>query len=507
MTTDLQEQMLAETTKEIGRRIASNASVLLCADILGKLTQAVFVIYVARTLGVQRYGVYALAFTVFFFLEFLAQFGLRPMAIREIARNRDNATRLVSSILILLLGGAFFVYALLLLGLPFVKYGPEVKALIYLMALSLFPRAVSHTFTVTSYGFERMILPSIVSIGSGLASSSLGILVLYLGGGLKGLVGVIVAVSVGEGLIVGWLILRDFPESRLEADTPLWRELIRLSLPFGILGLLMLVHGKVDIFMLSIIKGPIEALQAIGYYTPAYSILGALMLLPGSLRMAMVPSLASHEKSIEVMRSTLEGTTKFLFAFVGFPMIIATTFFAKDIVILLFGRAYLPTADALRILGWAYALVAATTPAFAVISTSRHLNRYVPWALGWVLVNVVLNLLLIPAYSFIGAAIATVITETLGWLFRLYLVKQMVGITFSDAHVLLDLVGPMGTTFGAAWFVTWAYSPPSFVLAPVVTATYLGALMVFRTFRGEEIAFLMPPRALQLVRTISGGRW
>jgi O-antigen/teichoic acid export membrane protein len=205
------------------------------------------------------------------------------------------------------------------------------------------------------------------------------------------------------------------------------------------------------------------------------------------------------------MRSTLEGTTKFLFAFVAFPMIIATTFFAKEIVVLLFGPAYLPTVDALRILGWAYALVAATTPAFAVISTSRHLERYVPWALGWVLVNVILNLLLIPTYSFIGAAIATVITETLGWLFRLYLVKQMVGITFSDAHVLLDLIGPMGTTFGVAWFVHWAYSPPSLVLAPVVAATYLGTLVVFRAFRGEELTLLIPARAGRLVRTISGG--
>ncbi len=495
-----------KTTKEIGQRIASNASVLLCTDILGKLTQAAFVLFVARALGVQRYGVYTLAFTAFFFLEFLAQFGIRPMAVREIARNRDQAHRLVAGILILLLGGACVVYGLLLLGLPFVKYGPEVRALIYVLALTLFPRAVSHTFTVTSYGFERMKLPSIVSIGSGLASSSLGILVLYLGGGLYGLAGLIVAVSVGEGLIAGWLMLRDFPGSRLAVDPPLWRELIKQSLPFGVLGLLMLVHSKVDVIMLSLMRGPLDSLVAIGYYTPAYSILSALMLLPGSLRLAMIPSLVSHEKSIEVMRSTLEGTTKFLFAFVAFPMIIATTFFAKEIVVLLFGPTYLPTADALRILGWAYALVAATTPAFAVISTSKHLERYVPWALGWVLVNVLLNLFLIPTYSFIGAAIATVITETLGWLFRLYLVKQMVGISFSDAHVFLDLIGPTGTTFGIAWFVHGAYNPPSLVLALLVTATYLGALVVFRAFRGEEIAFLMPARAGQLVRIISGGR-
>jgi O-antigen/teichoic acid export membrane protein len=498
--------MPVEMTRDIGRRIASNASILLCADMLGKLTQAVFVVYVARVLGVQRYGVYALTFTVFFFLEFLAQFGMRPMAVREIARNRNKAERLVSGILILLFGGAFSTYALLLLGLSFLKYGPEVRTLIYLLALTLFPRAISHTFTVMSYGFERMTLPSIVSVVSGLTSSSLGVLVISLGGELKGLVEVLVAVGMGEGLIAGWFILRDCPGTKLRVDWPLWRELIKQSLPFGILGFLMLVHSKVDIFMLSIIRGPLDGLLAIGYYTPAHSILSALMLLPGSLRLAMVPSLASHENSITAIRSTLEGTTKFLFAFVGFPMIIATTFFANDIVTLLFGESYLPTAGALQVMGWAYAMVAATMPAFAVISVSRHVGRYVPWALGGVLVNVLLNLLLIPAYSFIGAAIATLITQTLGGLFRLYLVKQMVGMPISDAHILLDLLGPMATTFGVAWFLHWACTPSSLVLAPLVIATYVGALVVFRVFRKEEISFLMPMWGSRLVRAVSGGR-
>lgn len=495
-----------ETTREIGRRIASNASALLCADILGKLIQAVFTVYVARALGVQRYGVYALAFTVFLFLEFLAQFGMRPMAVREVARNRDKAERLVSSILILLLGGACIGYALLFLGMPLLKYEPGIRILIYLLALTLFPRAVSHTFTVASYGFERMKLPSILSIGTGLTSSSLGILVVYLGGGLKGLVVVLVAVSVAEGLIAGWLILRDFPGSRLTVDTPLWRDLMKQSLPFGILGLLMLVHSKVDIFMLSIMRGPLDGLVAIGYYTPAYSILAALMILPQNLRMAMVPALASRGDSIQVMRSTLEGSTKFLFAFLSFPMIIATIFFAKDIVVLVFGKSYLPTADALRILGFAYALVAATTPAFAAIVTSKHLGRFVPWALGIVLINVLLNAFLIPAYSFVGASVATLITETMSWLLRLYLLRKIVGIEFSDLGILVNLLPPMGITLGIVLFISTIFSPPMLLLASVTGAVYLTGLLVFKAFTLDDLSFLTPIWSrLRLARTSPGG--
>jgi O-antigen/teichoic acid export membrane protein len=484
--------MPVERTREIGRRIASNASILLCTDILGKLTQAVFVVVVARELGVQRYGVYTLAFTVFFFLEFLAQFGIRPMAVREIARNRDQAERLAGGILILLLGGAFLVYGLLLLALPFVNYEPEVKAVIYLLALTLFPHAVSHTFTVTSYGFERMKLPSIISIASGLTFSSLGILVLYLGGGLPGVVGVLVAVGVGEGLVAGWLMLRNLPGSRLTLDPPLWWELIKQSLPFGVLGLLMLIHSKVDVFMLSLMQGPLDGLVAIGYYMPAYSILGAFMLLPQHLRMAMVPALASRGDSIQVMRSTLEGSTKFLFAFLSFPMIIATTFCARDIVTLVFGESYLPTADALRILGWAYAFVAATTPAFAALVTSRRLGRYVPWAIGIVLVNVLLNLVLIPSYSFVGAAVATLITETISWLLRLYLLRQIVGIEFSDVRILFSLLPPMGITFATVLIAYFLYQPHIPVVALLAAGVYVPALFVFKAFTVEDFSFLTP---------------
>ena len=40
-------------------------------------------------------------------------------------------------------------------------------------------------------------------------------------------------------LIAGWLILRDSPGTKLTVDWPLWWELIKQSLPFGILGFLL----------------------------------------------------------------------------------------------------------------------------------------------------------------------------------------------------------------------------------------------------------------------------
>jgi O-antigen/teichoic acid export membrane protein len=478
------------TATDIGGRVAANTSVLMVADVLGKLIGAAFVLYVARAVGVQQYGMYTLAGTVYVFLEFMARFGIGGMAVREVARNRDKVEGVVSAVLILLLGGAIIVYALLLLGLPFLHYDAEVKTLICLMALSLFPAAIAHTFTQTCFGLERMKLPSAIAIASSLVSSSLGILVLHLGYGLNALVGAIVLVGAGQAMIAGWFIRKQFLTSGIKIDPACWIPLIRYSLPFGVVTLLLMIHSKVDILMLSMLPGPLGGLEAIGLYTPAYSILGALMLLPSSLRSAMVPALAAHEGSLQAMRSTLEGTTKFLLAFVSFPLIIATTFFAEEIIGLLYGPAYLPGVNALRILGCAYALYAATIPAFSVLSLSRQLWRYVPWLLGIVLLNVVLNCFLIPTYSFLGASVATLITETVAWLLRLRFLRQMVGIEFTDSQVLRRLLAPMGSTLGVVWCLDWILHPHFLLLAPMVMVIYLVALVAFRSFSWEEMAMV-----------------
>jgi O-antigen/teichoic acid export membrane protein len=481
-----------ETIREIGQRVAANASVLLLTDIVGKLIRAAFAIYAARVLGVQRFGMYTLAVTFVFFFEFVCRFGLGPMAVREIARHREQVERFVSNILILLLVSAAVACGLLLLSLPLFNYEQEVKVLIFFLVPTLFTNALSSTFSTVAYGFENMKLPSLISIGSDFLTSSFGIVALSRGRGPVALVGVVLVVSMVNAGVAGWCIHRYFRVSELSVDLALCGWLLKRSLPFGVLTLLLFLHDKVDILMLSRIPGPLDGNQAIGYYTPAYSILAAFMMLPASLRMAMVPVLAAQKDSLPIIHASLEGSTKFLCAFLSFPLVIITTFFAKDLITLVFGETYLPTADALRILGWAYALNMATAPAFALLSTAGNLWRYVPWAIGIVSLNVLLNVFLIPVYSFIGAAVATLVTESMAWFLRLYFLRKIVGIQFSDARVLFDLLVPMGITFGLVHFISSTYHFHSLVLVLWAAAIYFTALAGFKVFTKEELSMLKP---------------
>jgi len=482
-----------ETTREIGRRVAVNAAYLFTADVLGKLLHIVFVAFAARQLGVERYGMYGVITTVVFFLETAAQAGVRPMAVREIARNRDEAATLVRTVFLLLLGGATLAYVVLALVIPLLDYPGEVQALIFLLAVTLFPKVVLAVFTVVFYALEEMKTPSVLGIGFAVLSSSANILLLWLGYGLTALVWVSLLGSVGEAAVAGWLLVTRFQGGRSGIDVALCRRLIKESLPFAGIGLAMLAHDKADIFMLSVMQGPLDGLQAVGYYTPAYAILSALMIIPNNLRMAIVPAVAARPDSVEVMRSVLEGSTKVLCAFLSFPLIVATTFFAEEIVVLIFGAAYRPTAGALRILGLAYAVMAVTAPAMAIVSTSRNLARYVPWAVGVAAANVLLNLFLIPAYSFVGAAVATLITATAAWGFRLYVLRRMFGVALSDITPLAQLLPAMTVTFVVCGLLDWWDRLHPAALATGVALLYLAALVGFRAFRGEEIAMFRLP--------------
>ena len=123
------------------------------------------------------------------------------------------------------------------------------------------------------------------------------------------------------------------------------KPLLAGCLPFLLAFLLGFMDTKVDVLMLSLVKGPVEASLAIGYYGPAHTILMGLMLLPRSLNQVLVPVVSQQiYEDQAAVRDIVEKATKFVMLAVSFPVILATAMFSEQIVGILFGSQYGPTA-------------------------------------------------------------------------------------------------------------------------------------------------------------------
>ena len=474
----------------IAQRVIKNTSFMLVANIINKAMGVVVFAYAARVLGVKNIGLYILATTFVFFFSFATQMGLQAFTIREIAKDKSRAGIFLSKVLSLKLVLSLVALSIMAVVVMLLRYPPETQKLICLMGLTLIFGVFPNSFGMVYIAFEKMSIVAVASLFSSVISYILQILVLYLGYGLQAFVLIQVTITAIYSFVYGCFTWRYLVKFKIQLDFAFWKQLIKSASPFAVLKLLVLVHAQIDVLMLSKITGPIDKNLAVGYYSPPYKIFNTLLAIPRSLKLAMLPMIASHfNSSLETVRTSLEKSTKFLLIFLSFPTLIATTFFAPQIVTLLFGKSYIPSAAVLTILGWIYSFELISAPIIAVLITSqRHLIKYIPWAVGVAFLNIVLNLIFIPKNSYIGAAYVTLITEVLAFLVKLYFIKSILSIKLSEIKRNLKFVFPFCLTWGIIWILS---KINIWLIAIAGVPVYCGMLALFRTLNRKELAMIL----------------
>ncbi len=169
-------------------------------------------------------------------------------------------------------------------------------------------------------------------------------------------------------------------------------------------GFAYLIYVRLDTIMLARMVGDSEA----GIYFVAARITEACQILPEALLVGLFPGmLALHQKNQAAYLEQVGMLFRLLFA-VGLAVAAAVFFLAPWIIPLIFSDAYIPSVDVIQIQVWACGFLYMRTmlshwlvaERFAQFSLFSHL-------LG-AIVNVILNLILIPRYGAVGAAYATV---------------------------------------------------------------------------------------------------
>jgi peptidoglycan biosynthesis protein MviN/MurJ (putative lipid II flippase) len=112
------------------------------------------------------------------------------------------------------------------------------------------------------------------------------------------------------------------------------------------------------------------------------------------------------------------------------------------------------------------------------------MHAFLPYAIGNTLLNIVLNLFLIPKFSFWGASFATVLTECTGFALQLYFADRVLG----NASQILGIMGKVlaaGATASVVFYlVKTAVIFPLNVL--ILVSVYLTCLFIFKVIRHED---------------------
>ena len=172
--------------------------------------------------------------------------------------------------------------------------------------------------------------------------------------------------------------------------------------------------------------------------------------------------------------------------FLGVSLAFLISILSDRIILLLYGEAYINASGALKILIWSTALIFVTT---LMTHTTRSANqqRFTAKVVGFgAFLNLGLNFFLIPKYSYIGAAFATLVTEISTFLFHMvYLSKKLVKpplLNLLPKVFIINIIMGIYILLFRQWNIFFLS-----ITAMVVNGVMTGAV---RYFTKEELIFL-----------------
>jgi PST family polysaccharide transporter len=185
-------------------------------------------------------------------------------------------------------------------------------------------------------------------------------------------------------------------------------KLLRESLPLIFSGIAIMLYMKVDQIMLGEMRGD----RDVGIYTAATRLSEMWYFIAAAVVSSSFPAIVSSKAlGGEIYMLRMKKLFRALAA-MAWCIAIFNTLFANQLIQLIFGSSYTEAAPVLAIHTWA------TLAVFMGIAreswiVSEGLGRFLMYAtLSGAVVNIVMNLILIPTYGPVGAALATTVAYT-----------------------------------------------------------------------------------------------
>ena len=402
------------------RTLAKNTTVLLVANIISYLLGLFTTLYTARYLGVEGFGVLSLALSLTGIFGVFTDLGLTTLTTREVSRNKSLANKYIGNTAVIKIIYSFLTFGLIALVVYIIGYPQEVKTIVYLITLSVILAAFTGIFNSIFQAFQKMEYMSLNIILNAILMITGILIVIHFGLGIIALSSVYL-ISSAIVLVVTLIIYSwKFFIPKMGIDLKFWKPTIKEASFFGVSNILVVIYFYIDSLILSLMVG----YSAVGIYNASYKLIIVLLVIPGIFMTSIFPLMSQHfESSKNLLKIEYEKSVKYLFAIAVFIFVYGFIFSDK-IILIIYGTAYIPSIAALQTLIFVIPIIFITN-LFGNLLGAINRQRILIIITGIsALFNVVLNYILIPKFSYIGASVATVVTEGLVFILMFYYISK-----------------------------------------------------------------------------------
>ncbi|MBU2236004.1 flippase [Patescibacteria group bacterium] len=391
--------------KSSNGKIARNTTFLTGAFIFQKVLSFFYFAYISRQLGSESIGKYVWALSFAGIFALFIEFGLGPVLTREISRDYSKAREYLSSVL-----GIKIVFSLItVIALLISAYAIGRDALTMQIICIAVAIIVLDSFTFSFYSIFRAYQK--------LHFEAIGLTIyqtLIVASGVAGIVfglsvkGVVLAVLIGSvfnfAYSLSLVVFKAKLRPRIRWNTKVVKLLLKIAIPFAIAGIFFKLNNEIDKVLLGILAGD----KYVGWYSIASKFNMSLTFIPGAFATSFFPAMSRYYlTSKSELAHTFEKAMIYLMA-VSLPIAAGSFVLADRIILKIYGPAFEASILAFQIIisGLVFVFLNYPVGNFLNACNKQKLNT-INMGIATA-VNIILNVVLIPRYTYIGASIAAV---------------------------------------------------------------------------------------------------
>ncbi len=388
------------------KKYLSNTSWMFCGQGLSLLVSFFIGTWVARYLGPNNYGIlsYTVAFVGLF--AFISDLGSKEILTRELVKFPEKRDQLMGTVFRLKLIGGCIAMTLVIITSFIIKMDSLARFLIIIFSFSFILQTINiiNTYFQAKVKAKKNVRVTSIAI---LISALLKIAVILLGKGIIYLIIIYLLDIVWQG--IGYVITYHSQNLKIKTwrfNNHLAKTIWKSSWPLMLATAASCMYSRIDQVMIGSILNNLE----VGLYAAGVKLAEVWYFIPGMIATSLFPAIINAKKTGKKIYEQRLKNFYILMLIISFLIIIMTTILAHPLVNLLFGAEYLASISVLKIYIWS------NLGLFLWMALNKHLmtedkvKTIFIVNLCAMIINIILNIILIPILGIQGAAWATVIS-------------------------------------------------------------------------------------------------
>jgi O-antigen/teichoic acid export membrane protein len=464
--------------------VSKNTAVLLAGYFISYALRFVYVGVLARYIGATGLGQIATATALVSLAILLVNFGLDTLIVRDVAGSPGQASKYFANVAFVrfLLSLVFAIALAALASLS--NYPYETQVIIALYGLTYVIDAFSSIARSVFNAFQRMEFSSAIDLTRDVLNVGFSLLGIWLGWSLVAIVAVSAGASFIKLIISVVVTLRRFIRPQFQIDLILCGQLLCTAIPFAVL----LAISAASTQMGTVILSWAGTAENVGIYAAAAMPISMLIMLPNMFMESILPAFSDHHQNSPAGLARSYHHSFKAMLIVGFPLGAGTILVSEYAIPLIFGAGFVKAVPVMNILAIQLMTMAGYVNGAFLNATNRQ-SLFAIIRAAMTVLSIILSVILIPIYSYVGAAIAVAIPSLVDfWLYSI-LCHRYAGLALPWSNIgkisLATLI-----MYGACYLALHFEVSVIAVTILLAPAIFVAAIALLKVISGEEQRFL-----------------